>query len=312
LKTNNKAPDTIKNGRLEISFRLPRRPIASNRFDAAGCINRIILDNRYSFCEPEQIMVGREDAHGVGLCGEFKWDEIAGEVQPGGQFPKFGVGLLTQIPEGGCYNIRRHEAYKVDPFITKYTIDESSASFIQYAKPCLNIGAEIRRDYSLKENTLELSTSITNTESRPIRVSEYQHNFVSIQNIPIGPGYHLLLPYDRGIKKLESLVHVYADHDRKADDVLHTEGNVVSWLKSMDGLELLRLTEDGDLLQPSGPFWTLYHDDYPVSISEETSMVPEKVVYWGIEHCMCVEIYLALYVEPGKQITWQRKWTFND
>jgi hypothetical protein len=256
-------------------------------------------------------MVGREDAHGVGLCGEFKWDEIAGEVRPGEQFPKFGVGLLTQIPEGGCYNIRRHEAYKVDPCITKYKINESSASFVQYSKPCLNIGAEIHRDYFLKENTLELSAVITNTGSRPIRMFEYQHNFVSIDKIPIGPGYHLLLPYDRGIKKLEFMVYVYADHDKKALDVLHTEGNVVSWLKPMNGLEILRITEEGDLLQPSGPFWTLYHDNCPVSISEETSMVPEKVVYWGIEHCVCVEMYLALNVDPGQKIAWQRRWTFN-
>jgi hypothetical protein len=306
----NTAPDTIKNDRLEISFRLPRTPIASNRFDAAGCVNRIILDNKYSFCEPEQIMVGREDAHGTGLCGEFKWDEIAGEVQPGGQFPKLGVGLLTQIPEGGYYNIRRHEAYKVDPYITEYTLDESSASFIQYSKPCLNIAAEIRRDYLLKENALELSTVMTNTGSRPIRAFEYQHNFVSINKIPIGPEYHLLLPYDKGCKKLESMVYTYGNHDKKSADVLYTKGNVVSWLRPMDGLEILRVTEEGDLLQPSGPFWTLYHDNYPVSISEETSKAPEKVVYWGIEHCICVELYLALNVDPGKQITWRRRWTF--
>ena len=312
--------DTIKNDRLELIFRLPRRQRESMRFDAAGCVARIVLDGKHQFCESEQIVAGRPDHHGLGLCGEFKWDDLACEVKPGEKFPKFGVGLLTQLPEGGPYSIRNHDRYTLFPFVpyeTNYELRETGAVFTQLPIPCLGLAAEIWREYRLMENRLELITTVTNKGERDIHMAEYQHNFVSIDNLPIGPGYRLRLPFLKAIKKLEDSVADYNDKTIKIGDVISVSGDTAVWKQSMDGRVVLYQIGTEDILpvpenREDMPFWKLSHDDSPASVSEFIFNQPVKVVHWGVGHCMCVEAWLPVDAKPGESASWRHLWVFED
>lgn len=60
----------LKNEHLQITFTDPAI-MDSPRFDHAGFITEVLLDDTYQFCMPEQMISGRRNSHGMGLCGEF-------------------------------------------------------------------------------------------------------------------------------------------------------------------------------------------------------------------------------------------------
>lgn len=304
--------NSISNERLEVSFRLPRNIPYSKRFDAAGCISEIVLDGKHVFCEPEQIISGRPDTHGLGLCGEFKWDELGEEVKKGGYYPKLGVGIIKQVEDFLPFNDRRDSEYEVSPFDTVYSIENSQASFFQTIRECNGISAKIQRKYSIVDNSIELETTIENIGKRTIDCYEYQHNFVSIDQIPIGPGYHLKVPFDNNISSSDNYVGKYRNLSEKIAGVLSEENGIISWNKNMDGIEFSRVVETEEINNYDNYYWELTNDFSSASIKEEITISPKKMVYWAIEHCICVEMYIPITVIPNSSCVFKRKWTFSD
>jgi hypothetical protein len=302
----------IQNERLKVSFRLPAGPPHSSRFDASGCVEQVLLDDRHSFCEPEQILPGRHTTNGVGLCGEFRWDELAAEAAPGEQFPKFGVGLLTQITSGGSYDIRKHDAYAVAPFRTDIEIDGQRACFVQRPETCMGVAARVMREYRLEGNSLLQYTAITNTGERVLDLYEYQHNFVSIDGISIGTGYQLELPLDDSAYLMERAVWKTNHMPEPEGSVIQTDGKSVHWLCSMEDRVLFRESGCDEIKAENGLCWNLSHTGSPASIAEWLSFSPDRIVYWGVEHCICVEAYIKILLNPGMEQSWSRRWVFDD
>ena len=106
----------------------------------------------------------RATCHGVGLCSEFVWDELAKEAAPGEFFPKLGVGLLRQRPEGGAYDMWKH--YEVTPFPASVHIMEHKAVFEQEPILCMGVAARLitlhieRRDREEYEEKIKSYQSI--------------------------------------------------------------------------------------------------------------------------------------------------------
>ena len=52
-------------------------------------------------------------------------------------------------------------------------------------------------------------------------------------------------------------------------------------------------------------------DNSTLSVTEEGSFTPARAVVWGVEHCMCCEVFVQLDVAPGEEQEWTRTWTFD-
>ena len=304
--------DTISNDRLSITFRLPRNDIIySKRFDAAGCISRVVLDGKHQFCEPEMVVVGRPDTHGAGLVGEFKWDALGTEVKKDESFPKFGVGLLGQIEDNKPYSHIVHDLYDVEPFETQYEIGDKKAVFVQQSKEWNGIQAIIKRVYTIEDNKLFLNLTVSNTGSKDINMHEYEHNFVSIDHIPIGPGYHLYLPFDKKMNRFENCVHMYGRQDLPVPGVLSVSDNRLSWNKFMTDYEYAVLAGKEELADKDF-FWTLEHDDSNAKLTFKVDKNPDLVVYWSIAQCICQELYIPFNLKPDETGTVHYEWIFED
>ena len=48
------------------------------------------------------------------------------------------------------------------------------------------------------------------------------------------------------------------------------------------------------------------------SITEQDDFKPVRAVVWGVEHCMCCEVFVQVHVEPGQSQEWTRTWTFEN
>ena len=301
--------NTIQNERLAVTFRYAPHTLFSERFEAAGVAEQVCLDGKYRFCEPEQRLAGRVTCGGVGLCGEYVWDELACEAKPGEQFPKLGVGLLTQRPEGGPYNMWKH--YETQPFPLSARFEKGRAVFVQEPVPCLGIAARITKTVTLEGASLRTETTLENIGERTLALSEYQHNFVSLNGVPAGPGYRLKLPMDGTIEEISGSAYDVRDFRARRSGFMRAEGDSILWLKSMDGHGYHKETAENDLHPERGNCWRLTHDSLPLSVCEELCFRPSRLVLWGVEHCICTEAYIPLSVEPGESQTWTRLWHFG-
>lgn len=61
-----------------------------------------------------------------------------------------------------------------------------------------------------------------------------------------------------------------------------------------------------------GAYWKLTHRDQRVSVAEKLTFCPSGLVLWGVEHCICTEVYIPISVIPGQSQSWTRIWKFSE
>lgn len=300
----------LQNERLLVQFRGPDSPPNSKRFDETGCVEQVVLDGKHTFCMPEQVIPTRFTCKGVGLSGELSCYGLAAEAAPGQLFPKFGVGVLRQIPGGTEFDM--HGDYEVvTPFPIETSCDGHTAVFRQQPVPCLDMAVRLERTFTLEGTALIMQVRVENTGKRPLKLSEYHHNFVAIDGIPMGPGYKLELYQDNAPEKLVKAVCTAGKEQTPVEGVVRVENNCVYWNQDMENRVLFTKAGPEDLAAKPGSVWKLSHEKSSASIEELVGFSPARVVYWGIEHCICVEVYHDIFVEPGQSATWARTWKFE-
>lgn len=300
---------TLQNGTLAVTVRLPEGAQDSQRFDAAGVVEQVVLNGKHRFCQPEQLKADRVTCHGIGLCTEYDWNTLAQEAAPGQQFPKLGVGLLTQLPKGGNYDMWSH--YEVEPFDCEYAVFEDRVEFTQQPKPCLGVAARIHKAVQLYRNTVTITTTIENVGQRDLDLYDYNHNFVAVDDLPVGPGYRLQLPFDGTVAEV-------ANSGRSAKDMsplpglLSAEGDTVVWNQMLDETLYHKNTPIESIKTLPFYRWRLSHTGSPASISETCHFQPVRQVIWGIEHTISTEVYAKIDVKPGQRQSYARTWLFED
>lgn len=295
----------LKNERLEITFTDPSE-MTSPRFAHAGFITEALLDEKWQFCMPEQLLPERRNSKGCGLSGEFVL--ATGELAKTGEwFFKPGVGLVKQTTDFQRFNI--FGTYEVKPFpVTVEYADSQSVTFFQKGTVWNGYGADIRKTYRLQDHQLILDIQVTNIGTETFELSEYQHNFVSLDHIPAGPGYQLTLPCAKNLKKIEHATLRQRD-EAPMPSAVHVQDNTVHWNNTLDNRILYHESYDVDKEAPRS--WMLRHENCPVSISEETDFTPSTIIVWAVEHCICAELYHTVQLAPGESAQWQRRWTFK-
>ena len=88
---------------------------------------------------------------------------------------------------------------------------------------------------SLRENEIHLQTEIRNTGSVRAEFSEYQHNFVAIDDLPVQKGYRLEIPFDQTIDQLPERFVLQSDYTARAESSVRVEGQTVVWTDGMAG-----------------------------------------------------------------------------
>ncbi len=300
----------LKTEHLTVTLRSPDEGLFSERFDTCAVVRQVVLHGRHRFCQPEQLRPDRATCRGEGLCGEFAWDDLAAEAAPGQLFPKLGVGLLVQRPAGGAYDMWKH--YRVQPYPTRWRQQADRVAFTQTLTPCLRVAGRLEKELRAAGNTLTLTTTLVNEGTRPWDLWEYQHNFVAIDGLPVGPGYRLELPLDGAIADIARAAHQLPDRSVSAPGVLRAQGQTVVWDQPMQDREYHKTTEAADLLPCPDFAWRLSHADSPAAVSETVHFAPARLVLWGIEHCVCTEVYARWQVAPGASETFVRTWRFTD
>ena len=237
-------------------------------------------------------------------------NELPVKLPAGGKFPKPGVGILTQKADGGAYDI--FNLYEVQRFHKEWSIEKDRAHFHEVDSECMGIAMEIDRDVVLSGNRIIITTTIRNTGKETIDMTEYQHNFFAIDDIPIGNGYRLEIPFDQQLERLKNQFTTLEPTKEPIPAPVAIESGTVIWQDSMENKTFHKVTEKDGIPQLPEYSWRISCDQSTASVRETCGFEPEIIVMWGIEHCICPEIHKRIVIEPNRSQTFTRTWTFED
>ena len=167
---------------------------ARTRFDWTGFITQVILDGKHTVCVPESPIAG-EGTGGIGLCSEFGSSIPVGydDAAPGEKFPKFGVGVLERVDDTEYSSFY---PYPNTPYPIRVETETSAVTFTVDPIPVRGYAVRLTKRVEVVENHLLIRSRLHNLGEKRIVTQEYNHNFVGIDNAPIGPDYTLNVPFD--------------------------------------------------------------------------------------------------------------------
>jgi len=287
----------LASGRLAVEIAEPGIwPDTTTRFDRAGFVTQVTLDGKYAFCAVEPGNLQHPSTGGMGLCSEFKCPVPFEETPPGGQFPKPGVGLLTREDDKPY---RFYYPYPCEPFDISVEPSAVSVTYVTSPRSCRGYALRNTKRIRVDGNRLIMSVIVENTGDKPVAFSEYNHNFITIEHLPIGPDYYLGM--------------TVTPQDGKEP----VSGNSLTGRRN--GFTFNRYSDTPSSIEVSGsevlkdvPFrWILSNKKSPASISETVSFTPEKVYIWTIDHIISPEVYCHFEVQPGGSASWTREWLFD-
>jgi hypothetical protein len=175
-------------------------------------------------------------------------------------------------------------------------------TFVTLPIPCNGYALRMLKQVTVVGAELTMTMQVVNVGEKEITLSEYCHNFVSIDKLPLGPGYRLAF---------QSIVD---QADRLSPNVNGTfawRGGAFTFSAYNPGAAMVDLAP-ADIL-PSSPFsWELSHAASPARLRETDSFHPDNVAIWAIDHIISPEVFHRVTLNPGKTDRWVRTWSFTD
>lgn len=291
----------LQNGTLRVEIAEPgEHPNDGVRFDRAGFITDVVLNNEIHFCGNENKNNIHKTTYGRGLCCEFKLD-ASSKAKIGERYPKLGVGLVLKEKEG---RYAFTEDYDIEYFPVKVKAGQNRAEFWTKAVPCCGIAAEQYKKVSIEGNVLTVEYELKNTGEKDIVTDEYCHNFINIDGYAMSEDYVLETPMMKDFGN-EPVISKYTNAPSK----LTACGKGFTFTEVNKDIILQDIDTDG--IQTELPFvWGLRNKAAKARIAAEDSYTPASACIWTTDHVICPEFMHSISVKPGETCRWTRKMTF--
>jgi hypothetical protein len=292
----------ISNGLIRAKLFLPDEKkgyYQGVRFDRSGNIPELEFSGHTYFGQWFEKYDPKVHDAIMGPVQEFGSVEF-NQKKPGETFLKIGVGMLVK-PDNKVYTIRKLYD-NVNP--GKWTVRK-------YPDHVLFIHELNDKEYSyhfqknviLSRDKAEmiLSHTLKNTGNKTIETTAYDHNFFMIDRQPVGPGIEIIFPYEISGEGLGIGPDKYAQID----------GKKISFLKNVDKDSTCYCSD----LKGYGPV----AKDYDIRIENKITRAGVRITcdqpivrlpFWSCHTTACPEPYIAIKVEPGKEMKWNIKYEF--
>ncbi|MCE5260251.1 MAG: hypothetical protein LLG44_14510 [Chloroflexi bacterium] len=290
---------TLATERLAIEIALPgEAPNTTFRFDRAGFITRVTLDGVHNFCTREPANLAHPCSGGVGLCSEYQANALAQEAQIGEQFLKPGIGLLTKTEAVDYIFYKQYQAE-----LSRISIERhpDAVTFVAEPLPCRGYALRLTKQVKVEGTALTMTMQADNVGEWDIELNEYCHNFITIDGLPIGPGYCLefnhIAPQDGKLTPEEN-------------GTFTTCGRVFSFSAYNPKAAMAYLAPE-DILTDTPFYWELSHTASPARVRESDSFHPSAAAIWAIDHIISPEVFYRVALRPRENSTWARTWVFS-
>jgi hypothetical protein len=239
----------------------------------------------------------------MGPVEEFSSDEKAlgyEEAKAGGTFIKIGVGVLRK-PDGGEYN-----PYRLYDIVDsgKWNV-RAKKDFVEFTQelmdPATGYGYSYRKTIRLEADKPEmvLEHSLRNTGHRSIDTSVYDHNFLVLDNQPIGPDFTIELPFE-----------IKTEHPVETG-LAEASGKRFLFLKKLEGKDTVAATFRGFGGTAADYKITIENSKVGagMKISGDRPLSQESL--WCIRSVLAMEPFIHMVIEPGKQFTWSYTYSYH-
>jgi hypothetical protein len=308
----------IAGGSLRATILLPdpqRGFYRGTRFDWSGVISSLTYRNQeyyglwfakvapkvrdYVFHEGE-IVAGPNTAT-LGPAEAFDPEDPPGfeAAEPGGAFLKIGVGLLRKPADGAPYSsYRTYEFIDGGAWTTNvgrdrvdftHTLPTGDGGWGYVYRKTVRLGpgrAQMRIDHSL-----------TNTGSRPLATTTFNHNFLTFGGEPTGPGLSVETPF------------VLTPAGEPRGEAAAITGNRIVYGRALADRETMfaRLTGFGPAAKDNrirvrngaGAGFTVVGDRPLVGFT-----------LWSIRPTVSPEPFISLSAQPGETVAWSHVYTY--
>ena len=293
---------TLKSNCLRVEIAQPgEHPNDGVRFDRAGFITEVVLNNERHFCANEPKNLVHPSTGGMGLCCELMLD-LSGEAEVGQRYPKFGVGLiLKQTDEPYVF----YGKYDIEHYPVTCSVTESTAEFCTQPVACMGYAAKQWKKISVQGNCLTVEFALENAGEKSFAVEEYCHNFLSIDGMAISPDYVLEIP---GLEDQGDEPKKY----RGSGHELNLIGNGCGFTFAKAEPTVFEYPAKAAATSGAPFTWKLSHKGAKAYVEGEESFVPSRVNIWGVDHLISPEFIQRIELAPGEKTQWTRKLTFVD
>jgi len=278
------------------------------RFDQAGVVTSLKLGAR-EFYGPwfdavaPQVLDYVYDAQGKLVAGPDT--AVSGPVEefepldftpaPKSRFVKIGVGVLDQ-PDSAPYDHYRH--YRIiDGGQRTSRVTPASIVFTQTLK---NGGTSYvyEKTLALTQDKAELTIShaLTNTGSKPIHTSVYDHNFLRV----VGRDNGIRIAFPFPVKPVEA----------PPADLMRVEDGTLTYLRAMRPQERLAMQiKDFGKFTPDYDFRLRDTDEAGVHVTGDRRIT--EIHVFSLDTVQAIEPHIAVDVEPGKTMRWTYRYDFT-
>lgn len=286
----------LKNELLEIKVDLPSEGYSSTRFDYTGKVIEVKFKG-IPVAGTEQLNNPNHDDLGRGFYNEFGIDSALGfdEANDGDWFHKIGIGLLSKTGQQYQFN----KTYEVR--LAKFSTQTEAHKIMTSCKSELVNGYSyfLRKEMILYETSFEINYFLENTGTKNIHTTEYNHNFITINNELMGSSYELRFPFELKTESFEEFVN--------PENCVTFHPNSISFNKNPN--EQFFFSEmNGKFGVPA--HWELSNYQHKIGISETGSFYTKKVNLWGWQHVISPELFFEINCEPGNTTAWSRTYNF--
>lgn len=220
------------------------------------------------------------------------------EAKPGGTFIKIGVGALRRPDDQPYDHYRLYEI--VDSGNWKVREGRGWVEFTQQIGDAAGYGYLYRKTVRLVPGKPEmvLEHSLRNTGRRRIETAVYDHNFLSLDGLPPGPGFTITVPFQ---------IHAATPPPK---DLAEIRGNRIVYLKNLEGRDRVQLAMEGFSASPS---------DYDIRLEDTRAGAGMRVTadrplsrmhLWSIRSVVSMEPFIAMDLAPGQEMTWHFRYSF--
>lgn len=291
----------LRNTHLRVEIAEPgEHPNDGVRFDRAGFITEVVLNNERHFCANEPKNLSHPSTGGRGLCCEMMLD-LSSEAKVGEQYPKFGVGLIRKESDEPYVFFGN---YQIDYFPVNVACTETEAEFRTEPLPCMGYALRQWKKISVDGCRVITQWKLENVGEKPVALEEYCHNFLSIDGMAISPDYVLDIP---GLEDQGNEPKLYRGTGHELN--LIGDGCGFTFARA----EPTVFEYPAKVAVQSAPFgWKLSHKGAKAYVEGEESYAPVRVNVWGTDHLISPEFIQHLALKPGETAQWSRTMTFVD
>ena len=308
----------IHNKQLKVTIALPDAQkgfYKGVRFDWSGAVTDLEFAGHhlyrpwFSFADasvPDFIykdgnIVAGMNSSMTGPSEEFQTAIGYAEAAPGGTFLKVGVGILRKI-DTKPYRFTTHFDI-VDG--GKWTVKKTSSSitFTQVlGGPGSDYGYIYTKTIRLLGDTSQMVIEhhLKNTGKLAIATPVYDHNFLTIDGLPVGKAYSITVPYD-----------LKPTH---APDVkfIKIDGKTASYITDLQGQDRAAFGLQG---------FGSDAKDYDFAVTNQAAGIEVRVrgdhpltdaVVWSIRSILAAEPFIQVQADPGNEFDWSYSYTYSN